>query len=126
MSVMFITHDFGVVAEIADRVVVMEKGYLVEQGRADQVLINPVHPYTQRLVAAVPRMRSVERSIDEEVPVVLEVENLEKEYRSSGSFFRKARTVKAVNNVSFKLRKDRPSASSGKADRANLPSDACC
>lgn len=103
MSVMFITHDFGVVAEIADRVVVMEKGYLVEQGRADQVLINPVHPYTQRLVAAVPRMRSVERSIDEEVPVVLEVENLEKEYRSSGSFFRKARTVKAVNNVSFKL-----------------------
>ncbi|AYM63928.1 ABC transporter ATP-binding protein [Agrobacterium fabrum] len=105
MSVMFITHDFGVVAEIADRVVVMEKGYLVEQGRADQVLVNPVHPYTQRLVAAVPRMRSVERSIDEEVPVVLEVENLEKEYRSSGSFFRKARTVKAVNNVSFKLRK---------------------
>lgn len=105
MSVMFITHDFGVVAEIADRVVVMEKGYLVEQGRADQVLVNPLHPYTQRLVAAVPRMRSVERSIDEEVPVVLEVENLEKEYRSSGSFFRKARTVKAVNNVSFKLRK---------------------
>ncbi|MDH7804813.1 MULTISPECIES: ABC transporter ATP-binding protein [unclassified Rhizobium] len=105
MSVMFITHDFGVVAEIADRVVVMEKGYLVEQGRADQVLVNPAHPYTQRLVAAVPRMRSAERSVSEEAPVVLEVENLEKEYRSSGSFFRKARIVKAVNGVSFKLRK---------------------
>lgn len=105
MSVMFITHDFGVVAEIADRVVVMEKGYLVEQGRADQVLLNPVHPYTQRLVAAVPRMRSAERSAREEAPVVLEVENLEKEYRSPGSFFRKARIVKAVNGVSFKLRK---------------------
>ncbi len=105
MSVMFITHDFGVVAEIADRVVVMEKGYLVEQGRADQVLVNPVHPYTQRLVAAVPRMRSTERSVSEEAPVVLKVENLEKEYRSSGSFFRKARIVKAVNGVSFKLHK---------------------
>ncbi len=105
MSVMFITHDFGVVAEIADRVVVMEKGYLVEQGRADQVLVNPVHPYTQRLVAAVPRMRSTERSVSEEAPVVLKVENLEKEYRSSGSFFRKARIVKAVNGVSFELHK---------------------
>ncbi len=105
MSVMFITHDFGVVAEIADRVVVMEKGFLVEQGKADQVLINPVHPYTQRLVAAVPRMRSSAQIASEEAPVVLEVENLEKEYRSSGSFFRKARVVKAVNGVSFKLRK---------------------
>jgi peptide/nickel transport system ATP-binding protein len=83
----------------------MEKGYLVEQGRADQVLVNPVHPYTQRLVAAVPRMRSTERSVSEEAPVVLKVENLEKEYRSSGSFFRKARIVKAVNGVSFKLHK---------------------
>ncbi len=105
MSVMFITHDFGVVAEIADRVVVMEKGYLVEQGRVDQVLVNPTHPYTQRLVAAVPRMRSAERPVSEEAPIVLEVENLEKEYRSSGSLFRKARIVKAVNGVSFKLRK---------------------
>lgn len=105
MSVMFITHDFGVVAEIADRVVVMEKGYLVEQGRANQVLVNPVHPYTQRLVAAVPRMRSTERLVSEEAPVVLKVENLDKEYHSSGSFFRKARIVKAVNDVSFELHK---------------------
>ncbi len=48
MSVMFITHDFGVVAEIADRVVVMEKGKLVEQGPAGEVLVHPAHPYTQR------------------------------------------------------------------------------
>ncbi len=54
MSVMFITHDFGVVAEIADSVVVMEKGHIVEQGSAEQVLKAPRHPYTQRLVAAVP------------------------------------------------------------------------
>ncbi|RKE84635.1 ABC transporter ATP-binding protein [Rhizobium sp. AG855] len=105
MSVMFITHDFGVVAEIADRVVVMEKGHLVEQGRADQVLVSPAHPYTRRLVAAVPRMRTTAGVISEAPPVVLEVENLEKEYRSSGSLFHKARVVKAVNRVSFRLRK---------------------
>ncbi len=107
MSVMFITHDFGVVAEIADRVVVMEKGHLVEQGPADQVLVHPAHPYTQRLVAAVPRMRARAADViaQDEPPVVLEVENLEKEYRAGGSFFRKTRVVKAVNGVSFTLRK---------------------
>ncbi|MBT9369980.1 ABC transporter ATP-binding protein [Rhizobium sp. CSW-27] len=107
MSVMFITHDFGVVAEIADRVVVMEKGHLVEQGRADQVLVHPSHPYTQRLVAAVPRMRASADAVSDEPPVVLEVENLEKEYRGTGSLFARARTVKAVNGVSFRLRKGR-------------------
>ncbi|MCM2397259.1 ABC transporter ATP-binding protein [Rhizobium sp. S95] len=105
MSVMFITHDFGVVAEIADRVVVMEKGILVEQGKADDVLTRPSHPYTQRLVAAVPRMRSDDRSIAEEAPVVLQVENLKKEYRTTGTFLSKGRTVKAVNDVSFVIHK---------------------
>jgi peptide/nickel transport system ATP-binding protein len=105
MSVMFITHDFGVVAEIADRVVVMEKGYLVEQGRADQVLVHPAHPYTQRLVAAVPRMRASAGAVSDVPQVVLEVENLQKEYRSSGTFFHKARVVKAVDGISFRLRK---------------------
>ena len=105
MSVMFITHDFGVVAEIADRVVVMEKGKLVEEGPAERVLVHPAHPYTQRLVAAVPRMRSSAAEVSAQAPMVLEVENLEKEYRLSGSFFGKARVVKAVDRVSFQLRK---------------------
>ena len=106
MSVMFITHDFGVVAQIADRVVVMEKGHLVEQGRSEAVLDNPSHPYTQRLVSAVPRMRSEDRAPSlEEPPVVLEACNLEKEYRGAGSFFKTVRTVKAVNDVSFTVRK---------------------
>ena len=61
MGVMFVTHDFGVVAEIAHRVAVMEKGVLVEQGPADQVLNRPRHPYTQRLIAAVPHRRGEAR-----------------------------------------------------------------
>ncbi|HEX8047717.1 ABC transporter ATP-binding protein [Rhizobium sp.] len=107
MSVMFITHDFGVVAEIADRVIVMEKGRLVEQGTADQVLNAPIHPYTQRLIAAVPRMTTRDRDAIADTPVVLEVEKLNKTYRSGGGFLSKARTVQAVSDVSFSIRKGR-------------------
>ena len=53
-SVLFITHDFGVVADIADTVAVLQKGVLVEQGPAAAVLGAPKHPYTQALFAAVP------------------------------------------------------------------------
>ena len=107
MSVMFITHDFGVVAEIADRVIVMEKGHLVEQGTAAQVLNAPTHPYTQRLIAAVPRMTTRDRDAIADTPVVLEVEKLNKTYRSGGGFLSKARTVQAVSDVSFSIRKGR-------------------
>ncbi|EJK78905.1 ABC transporter ATP-binding protein [Rhizobium sp. AP16] len=107
MSVMFITHDFGVVAEIADRVIVMEKGHLVEQGTANQVLNAPIHPYTQRLITAVPRMTTRDRDAIADTPVVLEVEKLNKTYRAGGGFLSKARTVQAVNDVSFSIRKGR-------------------
>ncbi|MFN3447808.1 MAG: ATP-binding cassette domain-containing protein, partial [Roseococcus sp.] len=53
-AVMFITHDFGVVAEIADRVAVMQHGRVVEQGAAREILMRPAHPYTRALLAAVP------------------------------------------------------------------------
>ena len=54
MAVMFITHDFGVVAEIADQVTVMQHGQVVEQGTADEVLLSPGHSYTRKLIAAIP------------------------------------------------------------------------
>lgn len=54
MGMLFITHDFGVVADIADEVVVMFRGEIVESGTKDQVLGNPQHPYTQALLACVP------------------------------------------------------------------------
>lgn len=109
MSVMFITHDFGVVAEIADSVVVMEKGHVVEAGSAAKVLGSPDHPYTQRLIAAVPHLRSQDR-----VPVqvadtgpVLRVRDLVKTYRSGSALFGTERVVPAVREVSFDVRPGR-------------------
>src|SRR4029078_2789872 len=58
MGVMFITHDFGVVAEIADRVIVMYKGNIVEQGFKKDILNNPHHAYTKALLACRPSMHS--------------------------------------------------------------------
>jgi len=62
MSVIFITHDMGVVAEVADRVIVMYRGEMVEQGSADQIFHAPQHPYTRALLAAVPRLGAMQGS----------------------------------------------------------------
>ncbi len=105
MSVMFITHDFGVVAEIADSVVVMEKGHVVEQGSAKQVLNSPSHPYTQRLIAAVPHLTGEDRAASRPAKAdpILKVEGLVKTYRSGSKIFGTHRIVSAVKNVSFEL-----------------------
>ena len=92
MSVMFITHDFGVVAEIADSVVVMEKGHCVEQGSAEQVLKSPSHLYTRRLIAAVPHLTGKDR-VPAQAAVkssMLKVEYLVKTYRSGSALVRQA------------------------------------
>ncbi len=62
-GVLFITHDFGVVAEIADRVAVMQHGRIVESGQAAQVLNDPQHAYTQALIAAVPHRSARDRRV---------------------------------------------------------------
>jgi peptide/nickel transport system ATP-binding protein len=78
MAVMFITHDFGVVAEIADRVVVLQHGKVVEQGEADDVLLRPQHPYTRALLAAVPNMQPPSRPARPDRQKAVEVIGLEK------------------------------------------------
>jgi peptide/nickel transport system ATP-binding protein len=101
-AVLFITHDFGVVAEIADRVAVMQHGSIVEQGDATSVLNAPEHPYTRQLIAAVPPLTSPPpRSLSDDI--ILSIDNVSKTYRTGGFLGRGARVTRAVKNVSLKL-----------------------
>ncbi|WP_421707261.1 ABC transporter ATP-binding protein [Algihabitans sp.] len=104
MAVMFITHDFGVVAEIADRVAVMQFGRIVEMGSAEQVLNAPKHDYTRRLIAAVPQFEPPERP-GLKGPPLLSVRSLEKTYVTERGFFTKGRRVPAAQDITFDIRK---------------------
>jgi ABC-type glutathione transport system ATPase component len=104
MGVLFITHDFGVVREIADRVVVMQKGRIVEMGSVRQVLDAPQMPYTRELLAAVPKFRTAARDDVSQAPVLLRVEGLGKSYRTRSLFGRNRVATKAVDGVSFSVR----------------------
>ncbi len=64
MALLFITHDFGIVSEFCDRVAVMKDGEIVETGKTREVLANPQHPYTKRLIACVPELGTGERFLD--------------------------------------------------------------
>jgi peptide/nickel transport system ATP-binding protein len=107
-GILLITHNMGVVADMADRVAVMYKGDLVEQGTAEQVLTDPQHEYTKRLLAAVPRLgegsgqddaavaKAVEsENVDAAVPA-LTLDNLVIEYHRLGK-----PAFRAVDDVSF-------------------------
>jgi peptide/nickel transport system ATP-binding protein len=104
MAVLFITHDFGVVADIADRVAVMEKGRLVEQGLVEEVLERPQHPYTQRLLAAVPSGIPRARTLVADEPIACAASGLAKTYRSN-DWFSPSTEVPAVKSVSFEIRR---------------------
>jgi len=101
-AVLFITHDFGVVAEIADRVVVMQHGAIVEQGAADKVLNDPQHPYTRQLIAAVPPLTTPPPRILSG-KTILTIDGVAKTYRTGGFLGRGARITEAVKNVSLRL-----------------------
>ena len=73
MSVLFITHDMAVIAEMADRVVVMFNGKIVEQGPVEQIFHEPQHDYTKKLISAVPRIGSMSgRAEPEKFPAIVE------------------------------------------------------
>ncbi|SCY28360.1 peptide/nickel transport system ATP-binding protein [Microbacterium sp. LKL04] len=113
-AVLFITHDLGLAAERADRIIVMNQGEIVESGPSRLILEAPQHPYTQRLVAAAPSIASqriqavVERRGVEHIddmaaatPVV-EVRDLVKEYKIRSGGFR-SEPFRAVDGVSFQI-----------------------
>jgi peptide/nickel transport system permease protein len=64
VAILFITHDFGVVAQLCDRVAVMYAGRIVEQGTTDEILATPAHPYTRRLMACVPELGGGRRRLE--------------------------------------------------------------
>ncbi len=129
MAVLMITHDLGVVANVAEQVVVLYQGQVMERGTVEQIYRNPGHRYTRALMAAVPRfdmgpeerltpIREIKPKVgsmfkrkaadDLDHPDILTVENISKSFtlRSSNWSFRtRTRTITAVDDVSFTLRR---------------------
>jgi peptide/nickel transport system ATP-binding protein len=105
-AVLFITHDMGVVAEIADRVAVMRGGRLVETGSLDSILRAPTNEYTRNLLVSVPSLVPRAPRPETKEPVVLEANDLGKVYRER-SFLGSTREVTAAKDVTLILRKGR-------------------
>ena len=80
MGLLLITHDLGVVAEVADRVVVMNSGEIVETGSAAEVYRNPRHPYTRKLISAVPGTGDMSRPLDTGIRPILDVRGISKRF----------------------------------------------
>ncbi|WP_319534831.1 ABC transporter ATP-binding protein [uncultured Vibrio sp.] len=107
MAILFITHDLGVVAQISDRVVVMEKGVVVEQGDVRQIFEQPEHPYTIKLMNAT---RALELPSKVKKPFVyagqtplLDVNNVTKVFEKPSKMFEKKQFMTAVNNATLTL-----------------------
>lgn len=109
-SIILITHDLGVVAGMCDRVVVMKDGQIVESGTTTEIFANPKHPYTARLLNALPRLDEkkkpklvslVPRDLEDDQPL-LEVKSLRQHFNLG-----KGNTLKAVNDISFEIRQGR-------------------
>ena len=113
MALMFITHDMGVVAEIADDLVVMRHGKVVEQGEVHPVFAEPAHDYTRRLLASVIKLESRARIkppedevLTAEAPGLLSVRDVSVVFPTHGGFRRRITGgFTAVDSVSFDLRK---------------------
>ena len=104
MGLVLITHDLGVVAKHADRLVVMKDGEVVETGRVDAVFAAPRHPYTCQLLGAAPG-RLPFRTPDEDAPPLLEVDRLGKTYHLPGRLLGpRPSAMRALDGVSFTLR----------------------
>ncbi|MDQ5939816.1 MAG: peptide/nickel transport system ATP-binding protein ddpF [Pseudomonadota bacterium] len=117
MALWLISHDLALVASIAKRVAVMQKGKIVEVGQAQAIFDNPQHPYTQKLIAALPSMQSCEtRAIKSDATSFLEVRHFSCFYPiRKGVFKRVVDYVRAVDDVSFTLQRGKTLALVGES-----------
>lgn len=107
LSIIFITHDLAVIKNLADHVVVMQKGEIMEEGSAERVFNAPEHPYTQKLLSAIPTSaKTYPTKLTETTPILLDVKNLHTSFtQTKGIIFKKVvQEVKAVNNISLNIR----------------------
>ena len=116
-SILFITHDLGIVRELADRVIVMYHGEIVEEGQVKEVFDNPKHSYTRNLIQSLPEFKLEERKLNkkddnkqtkvDDNEIILKIENLFKEFPVEKGFFKESNeTVKAVQNISLNVKKN--------------------
>jgi peptide/nickel transport system ATP-binding protein len=101
-AVVLITHDMGVVADLADRILVMKDGFTVETGTADQIFNKPNHPYTQALLAAVPKLgRTTKRelTVNKQAEPVLALSDVSISYPKRG----RVPAFQAAKNISFEI-----------------------
>jgi microcin C transport system ATP-binding protein len=104
MSMLFITHDLGIVRKLADRVCVMQRGKIVEQGAVERVFTAPEHPYTRALLAAEPKSDPAPPKPD--APIVISTDDLKVWFPIKRGVLRKVvGHIKAVDGVSIELRK---------------------
>jgi len=104
IATLLITHDLGVVARYAEEVIVLERGHLRESGPTTQVLTEPAHPYTCRLLAARPHARNLVSTQTPEPPVVLEVENVSINYPGKRRLLRAGVPKQIVYGANISLR----------------------
>jgi peptide/nickel transport system ATP-binding protein len=101
-AVVLITHDMGVVADLADRILVMKDGFTVETGTSDQIFNKPTHPYTQALLAAVPKLgRTTKRelTVNKQAEPVLALSDVSISYPKRG----RVPAFQAAKNISFEI-----------------------
>ena len=103
MSILFITHDLGLIEKFSNTITVMQEGRVVEQGITTSVFSNPQHEYTKKLINAEPSAK--QEFLDQNVPLI-KVENLDVFYKLPKKFFRKKDFFHAVKNVNFLIPKN--------------------
>jgi len=116
MSLWLISHDLALVSNMADRVAVMQQGKIVETGYCDEFFRHPKHPYTQKLLSALPSMQSCLKHSRQERPPLLQVDDFKVHYPiRKGIFKRVVDHVRAVDGVSFTIQQGKTLALVGES-----------